>query len=151
MIPETIQTVSKSPGLCTCAAISAETMKMPEPIIEPQTIIVESKRPRPLTSSGCLSPLLAGDRDGSVTCSSPLLRLSRNVHTLPRDFQILPRTCRWIPGVIQITDDRDRVSAGAKNLCGGLYCDATDGYKGFSGEVASITNEVESDHGIGIL
>src|SRR5215469_2171591 len=31
-------------------AMSAETMKMPEPIIEPTTMVVESKRPRPRTN-----------------------------------------------------------------------------------------------------
>ena len=51
--PDMIQTTSSKPGLCTWLAISAETMKMPEPIIEPHTIIVEENRPRPLTSSVC--------------------------------------------------------------------------------------------------
>src|ERR1700720_1457347 len=32
--------------------MSADTMKMPEPIIEPATIIVESIRPRPRTNPG---------------------------------------------------------------------------------------------------
>jgi len=30
--------------------MSAETMKMPEPIIEPTTIVVESNKPRPRTN-----------------------------------------------------------------------------------------------------
>src|SRR5580692_4003095 len=30
--------------------MSAETMKMPEPIIDPTTMVVESKRPRPRTN-----------------------------------------------------------------------------------------------------
>src|SRR5436853_7923576 len=42
-----IQAISSPPADPVCRAISAETMKMPDPIIEPTTIIVESKRPRP--------------------------------------------------------------------------------------------------------
>src|SRR5208283_318353 len=38
-------------GDCVSRAISAETMKMPEPIIEPITSMVALVRPRPLTSS----------------------------------------------------------------------------------------------------
>jgi hypothetical protein len=34
--------------------MSAETIKIPDPIIEPATIIVESNKPRPFTSSGLL-------------------------------------------------------------------------------------------------
>ncbi len=38
-----------SPGDCTCRATSADTIKMPEPIIEPITSVVADTRPRPLT------------------------------------------------------------------------------------------------------
>ena len=38
----TTHATSSQPGLPTCRAMSAETMKMPEPIIEPTTTIVES-------------------------------------------------------------------------------------------------------------
>ena len=44
----TIQVRIISPGDCVCRAISAETMKMPEPIMEPMTSVVASIRPRPL-------------------------------------------------------------------------------------------------------
>src|SRR5690606_9538560 len=46
----TSQTAISRPGEPTWRAISAETMKMPEPIIEPITIVVASRRPRPLTN-----------------------------------------------------------------------------------------------------
>ena len=45
--PVTSQTTSSQPGAPTCRAMIEETMKMPEPIIEPATIIVESSRPKP--------------------------------------------------------------------------------------------------------
>ena len=49
--PVTIQAMSSQPGLPTRRAMSAETMKMPEPIMDPTTTIVESNRPRPRVNS----------------------------------------------------------------------------------------------------
>ena len=43
--PVITQVASSHPDEPTCRAMSAETMKMPEPIIDPATIIVESSRP----------------------------------------------------------------------------------------------------------
>jgi hypothetical protein len=40
--PVTIHAVSSKPGLAVCLAISAETMKMPDPIIDPTTTIVDA-------------------------------------------------------------------------------------------------------------
>src|SRR6202171_1657264 len=44
------QTTISNPGLFTCRAMSADTMKMPDPIIEPATIMVASSGPRLLTN-----------------------------------------------------------------------------------------------------
>ena len=46
--PVTPHTTSSQPAEPTNRAMSAETMKTPEPIIEPATSIVESSKPRPL-------------------------------------------------------------------------------------------------------
>ena len=48
--PVVNQTTISNPGLFTCRAMSADTMKIPEPIIEPVTIMVASSGPRLLTS-----------------------------------------------------------------------------------------------------
>jgi hypothetical protein len=48
--PVTIQTTSNHPGEPTWRAIIEETMKIPEPIIEPATSMVESSKPSPLTN-----------------------------------------------------------------------------------------------------
>ncbi len=45
----TIQVTINRPGDCVWRAMSAETMKMPEPIMEPITSVVASSRPRPFT------------------------------------------------------------------------------------------------------
>lgn len=45
-----IQTTNNHPDEPTCREISAETIKMPDPIIEPATSIVESSKPSPLTN-----------------------------------------------------------------------------------------------------
>src|SRR6478672_3453156 len=49
--PVIAQAPIKSAGELVSRAISAETMKMPEPIIEPITSMVTPLRPRPLTNS----------------------------------------------------------------------------------------------------
>src|SRR2546426_10539144 len=51
MNPVTSHAPIKSAGEFTSRAMSAETMKMPDPIIEPITSIVALVRPRPFTSS----------------------------------------------------------------------------------------------------
>ena len=48
--PVTAHTTSSQPDEPTNRAISADTMKMPEPIIEPATSMVESSKPNPLTN-----------------------------------------------------------------------------------------------------
>src|SRR6185369_702446 len=52
--PASAQAASSQPGEPTRRDDSAEVIKIPEPIIEPTTIMVASSRPRPRTS-------LAGD------------------------------------------------------------------------------------------
>jgi hypothetical protein len=49
--PVTTHATSSQPGLPSVLAISAETMKMPDPIIEPMTTAVASNRPRPRVNS----------------------------------------------------------------------------------------------------
>jgi hypothetical protein len=48
--PVVNQTTISNPGLFTCREMSADTMKMPEPIIDPATIMVASSGPRLLTN-----------------------------------------------------------------------------------------------------
>src|SRR2546426_11237853 len=64
----------RPPAEPTCRAMSAETMKMPDPIIDPATIIVESsspssrRNPVDLSSTrtaGCVIRLALWGRDGS--------------------------------------------------------------------------------------
>ena len=68
MTPVRIQTRSSQPLEPTSRAMSAETMKMPEPIMVPATSMVASKRPRRL-----LKPLFA--EEGSPREAVLILRL----------------------------------------------------------------------------
>ena len=58
--PAKAQATSSHPGAPTSRDDSAEVMKMPEPIMEPATIVVASKRPSLLGSvfwnPGCVDP-----------------------------------------------------------------------------------------------
>src|SRR5687767_9482335 len=53
MTPVSTQARSRKNGLSTLRAMSAETMKIPEPIIEPATSIVASVNVIALTNSDC--------------------------------------------------------------------------------------------------
>src|SRR2546428_3972986 len=52
-IPEAAQTTSSRPGAWTSRSISAETMKIPEPIMDPTTRAVASTRDNAFTKSAC--------------------------------------------------------------------------------------------------
>src|SRR5262245_41484543 len=69
--PVITHATSSQPGEPTCRDISLETIKMPEPIIEPATIIVESSSPSPRTKPACLSSTPTATSD---ICSSGNVR-----------------------------------------------------------------------------
>ena len=73
--PANAQATSNQPGEPTSRDDSAEVMKIPDPIIEPITIIVPSSRLRPRTSFGD-SVLI------SAMMPRLLSRLRREVNTL---------------------------------------------------------------------
>src|SRR5262245_51276262 len=51
--PVTTHTTSSQPGAPTCFEMPPETIKIPEPIIDPATIMVESSKPRPRMNPVC--------------------------------------------------------------------------------------------------
>src|SRR6185369_8008694 len=74
--PVTTQAPIRSAGELTSLPISAETIKMPEPIIEPMTSMVALVSPRPFTNSlSCLlwrsQSVAALDGLGSVVTALP--------------------------------------------------------------------------------
>jgi len=89
-IPVTAQATSSQPALPTCRAMSAETMKIPDPIIDPTTTIVESNRPRPRLNSrsvtgwtaGCA--FLVGSSIGHPDVAVPIHMKAVRKHEQPR-------------------------------------------------------------------
>jgi len=77
--PVTSQTTNNHPGAPTCRAMMAETMKIPEPIIEPATSIVESSKPSPRTNFSSVTAgvavMLSFKRIYPLACRVP----SRNI------------------------------------------------------------------------
>src|SRR5215475_5651121 len=80
--PVTAQAPIRRAGELVSRAISAETMKMPEPIIEPMTSMVELVKPSPLTNSRSDEGSVA---TGSVFTS--VLNKAPNDHCL-KDFTL---------------------------------------------------------------
>src|SRR5262245_9379605 len=76
--PVMTHVISSQPDAPTCRTMSADTMKMPEPIIDPATIIVESHSPssrrKPVDVSaaagGCCSVAAPAMRPRGVRCGS---------------------------------------------------------------------------------
>src|SRR5262245_31031388 len=52
-VPEIAQAARSHPGEPVTRPLSAETMKMPDPIMEPTTRVVASRRPIPCSSWDC--------------------------------------------------------------------------------------------------
>ncbi len=65
------QAASSHTGLPTRRAMSADTMKIPEPIIEPTTTIVASNNPRPRLNSVSSEVASVGMRAASVVIQGP--------------------------------------------------------------------------------
>src|SRR5437868_515365 len=83
--PVTSQTTRSQPGAPTCWEIVDETMKMPEPIIEPATSMVASSRPSPRTRPVALSSTAVAEFDILI---SPGTHLSQNpTQKHPRPFR----------------------------------------------------------------
>src|SRR5580658_11009975 len=152
MIPETIQTVSRRPGPCTCAAISAETMNIPEPIIEPQTIIVESKRPSPLTSSDWppATPAL-GMAASAIRAAPRSLTSTPRVQNFRRDAQIFCRALGGLPCRHQIANHGDRIGAGTIHRLGVFRPDSANRHNRFPGHGPRSRHKFETDHRIRIF
>src|SRR4029077_14924644 len=77
--PVTMHTTSNHPGDPTWRAMIDDTMKIPEPIIEPATSMVESNKPSPLTSFSSAT----GASVTALAISNPLDW--RRVNHQPRD------------------------------------------------------------------
>src|SRR5258706_13252600 len=99
--PLMTQAASSPPVDPVWRAISAETMKIPEPIIDPTTIMVESNKPRPRTnpddSVSVTTPSITSEDVGSDI--APLLFNSRERQS--PDWRALKKPSRWIavPGL----------------------------------------------------
>jgi hypothetical protein len=75
--PATVHASNNQPGAPINRDDSAETMKMPDPIIEPITIMVASSQPRLRTSEEDWSRSLFIDRHDYTVISVPITLSSR--------------------------------------------------------------------------
>src|SRR5271166_4856429 len=134
--PVTSQAAMSSEGESTRRAISAETMKMPEPIIEPMTNVVALVRPRPFTNSFSSETTLA------VFASVP-----KEPRIVWRE-QAQEFLCNFSWGVEKIRDDSDRVSSGLNHRAGIDAGDAADGDQRLPRRCACGSDALNPDHRI---
>src|SRR3990172_7936651 len=120
--------------------MSAETMKIPDPIIEPTTIIVESSRPRPLTSSP-LAVSTARPMAASAMVSSMLVQPPEST---PKLFEARGDVVRGHPPA----DDRHSVRPGLDGRGGVGGGDAADGHERLARQLARFAQAREADDGL---
>src|SRR5574340_685157 len=132
MKPVITQARMSSAGESTRRAMSAETMKMPEPIMEPMTRVVALVRPRPFTSSWSWTVAAEGTVPAKgCRLSVWLLKSLPKAHNTRETLQRREGFCKCLAGcsspkdpqellrclagiVQQIRDDRDAIGAGVK-------------------------------------
>src|SRR5438309_4215841 len=129
--------------------MSAETIKMPDPIIEPTTIIVESKRPRPRIKPESLATgsTEVTDIAGDVFTLSPSILFAG-----ARSFseKKLGADSRIFRGH-QVARHGQRIGAGAKSVCSALQRNTANSDEGLARVPASLTQQIQTDDGIGIF
>src|SRR5712664_4046672 len=108
--PVRTQVSNKPPGDPVCCAMSQATMKMPDPIIEPTTIIVPSNKPMARTKP-CSDFALVSARGCVVSAIRRIASAGRRVVRGFEKFDILPRPLLRIGREEDITDDRHGVGA----------------------------------------
>src|SRR3974390_3920149 len=119
--PVTSHAPRSNAGELVSRAISADTIKMPEPIIEPMTSVVALVRPSPFTNS--LSPPVRETVFVSVL-KEPLESgrcLRKNLHEKPQEF-----LCRASRRTQQVRDDCYRIGPRLDHRLRVLARDASD-------------------------
>src|SRR5690242_7117429 len=150
----------KSPGEPTSRAISAATIKMPDPIIEPITIVVQSSSPSPLTSSADRAPGPVADLFTTVAAMLPFLNFviwpSRGgAPTFRRtSAERLQEFSRPRPDVLrgqQAMDHGHRIRSSFDD--GGRIVKrySADGHQGLARQPAHFAQSFETDHRVGTL
>src|SRR5215207_1746340 len=117
--PVTTPATSSQPGLPTWRAMSAGTMKMPEPIIDPTTTIVASYRPSPRlnsVSSVVATPPGAAVREFAIETPSELGCRARR--TIPAAAEGCKAASTH--GLITLTYDIRRQATGGRRQTAGL-------------------------------
>src|SRR2546421_6761703 len=103
--PVRIQVSRRPAGEPVCREISAATMKMPEPIIEPTTIIVPSNNPMARTKPGSDFALVSAR--GCVVSTIRRMPLAcRRVVGGPQQVDVLPGALPRFRGAQDIADNR---------------------------------------------
>src|SRR6266576_560486 len=119
------------PGACVWRAISAATIKIPEPIMDPMASVVASSNPRPLTRVRVLELLMR------AYCTLPV-------------FHPLSDGCGGSVCRHKVADDRYGIGAGFKHGLSTLTCDAADRDQRPSGKPAPGPQALDSHHRVGI-
>src|SRR5262249_44832095 len=142
--PVRIQVSSKPPAEPVWRAMSAATMKMPEPIMEPTTIIVPSNKPMAFTNSCSLLPACV---EIALVASAIPVRASVVSRGL-RGFQSLdkfPRARRRVFRQQNVADHGHGIRACFEHFGRAFQGDAANGHDRLPGHRTYAAHEVRAD------
>src|SRR5215472_12211609 len=147
--PVRIHVISNPPGDPVSREISAATMKIPEPIIEPTTIIVPSNKPMARTKPRSLAALV----DAMVCVVSLIWGCASHAGRVIRSFEQLKVLMRAGPRVGRaenIANHSHRISTCLKSFRCSLQRHSADSHDGFVRQRANLADEVRAHDRIGI-
>src|SRR6266481_4590548 len=128
--PVRIQVSSSPPAEPVCRDISAATMKMPDPIIEPTTIIVPSNNPIARTKPGSDLALVSA-RGCVVSAILPNASACRRVVSRSQQVDVLPGPHPGFWSAQDIADNRYGISPRFDYLRRALQRDASNSHDWF--------------------
>src|SRR5579885_402560 len=147
-MPVTIQVSSKPAGEPISRVISAATMKMPDPIIEPTTIIVPSKSPMARTKpASCFAVVSGTEREASAM---GLARSRRTTFDRPQNLCVLARSLHWVARVQNIADHGHAIRPCFDHSGSALQRNAPNRSDGFVRKPALLSHQFQTNNGIGL-
>src|SRR5260370_8657264 len=129
--------------------MSAATMKMPEPIIDPTTIIVPSKRPMARTKP---ASCFVATGSWTVCVVSAILGFlhRRRAIRLAQHVDVLPGTLARIPREQNVANHRHAVGTRVDHRLGSLQCDSPDSHDPFVRQRADFPDQFHAHYPIHI-
>src|SRR5882724_1171753 len=146
--PVRIHVSSNPPAEPVCRVMSAATIKMPEPIIEPTTIIVPSNKPMARTNPASL--LMASSRTGIAVSAIPFCLTRCSMVCAFQQFDESACALCGIGRSQDVADDGHRIRTRGNHFGHALQGNSTDSYDRLVRQAPRRANHFQANDGVGI-